>query len=1708
MKKILILLLLVVSVQGLNAQEFGNEWIQYNQKYYKFKIAQTGIYRIDYDALINSGIPVSDFTSANIQLFGREREQPIYVVDGGDNQLNQGDYILFYAERNNGWLDSLLYENPSDIGNPVVSMYNDTINYFFTWNASSNNLRFTEENDQNFNAYTPAPYWLYKLESTHGGFYLEANKTIINTNPPVTFTLSKYEPGEGWGYGHANGVPNGHTQDIGLSTLSPFISSGAPAVKFHAKVVPNSSNGHHYQWRIGSNYMLIDDIYQGYSLRVTNTTFPASLLGNGSTTLNWRIINDQGAPTDFQSITHYSIVYPKLTTLNGLNKDRFFITNSTTSNKIRLDISNANLTNPIAFVLGSIPKRVELSLNASGVWQGIISNSNNGQDQEMILQDLSTVQAIASLTPVTPSAYFTNYTASNIESAYLAIYHPNLEQASFEYITYRSSQEGGAYNVLPANVNELFLQYGGGIDKHILGIRRFALQIYSLSTEKPVGLFLMGKGLSEREFSRFNATNYALNLIPSYGYPSSDIDITSYYQGSGLMPVIPTGRITAYNNAELLDYLEKVKVYEQQQIQTSVYNQETKDWQKHVMHLAGGSSSPQQVSFQGSLNQMKSIIENQNFGGEVTSVFKTSSAPLDPTILTAVSERLEAGISLMTFLAHSSANGFEINVDDPTNWNNAGKYPIVIGNGCYPGDIFATTPSTSDRFVKAQNEGAIAFIGPVKLGFDSPLVEYCKVLYNKFSVSEYGETVGSQMKSTINQIQSVGINSLTELTTSSMLLHGDPMLRLNWHAKPEIDITSQSIFVNPQNINLSVDSIEFNVILTNLGRSIVDTFQLEVRRNFPFTNIDSVYTKNIPFLHYKDTVTFKIPLQANIGTGMNNFSVKADIPTVIPEQYEEITNNTVEYPFIVNIDGIIPVVPYEFAVVPRDSVTVMGSTINPIATYKTYRFEIDTTDLFNSPFRKFALVSGFGGVKKVNPSQWININSNLPSPLTCIDSTVYFWRCAVDSTDLQWRESSFQYIINKEGWGQDHFFQFKKNDFYSLNYNRDIRKREFDTVTRKFFCGVYDNANTDYERFNTMFELDNQVVGYGHCMGGALHVAVFEPNTLNNWKTRWGQEQTHYYGNFNDNGGCAPEAMNFFGFNQSDVNQLTGFQGMLDAVPDGHYVLIYSTRFANYTNWSLIHPSIFNTFQNIGSQVIQPGMDNASFIIFYQKGNPSSFVEVHAAHNPSPSTIPHEYITLELDLKGTNTKGYEYSPIIGPASEWKTIYWKQDPEETVYGDSTRLFIQALNSNGELQLTIDTLFSRNDSILNFNSIIPANQYPFIRFGALKKDTINATPAQIDRWHVLFSPVPEAAIDGSSMHVWTANSTTTEGQDVSFAVDVINISSIPMDSLLVHYWVEDADRNIFPISYPRQDSLRVPDILRDTITFSTNDLAGINTFWMVINPYIDATMTNQDQIEQFYFNNVLQVPFQVQGDDVNPILDVTFDGRHILNGDIIDPASEIVITLKDENPYLIMNDVSDTSRFFVYLTYPNGVQKKIPFIDGSGNTIMQWIPADAQHKKFKIIWPNEFLEDGIYKLSVQGSDRSGNLSGDLDYQVSFEIIRESSITYMMNYPNPFSTSTRFVFTLTGTEVPDEMIIQIMTVTGKVVREITEDQIGTIRIGRNVSEYAWDGTDEFGDPLANGVYLYRVLTQLKGEDIKHRQSGADQYFKKEFGKMYLMR
>jgi hypothetical protein len=240
-------------------------------------------------------------------------------------------------------------------------------------------------------------------------------------------------------------------------------------------------------------------------------------------------------------------------------------------------------------------------------------------------------------------------------------------------------------------------------------------------------------------------------------------------------------------------------------------------------------------------------------------------------------------------------------------------------------------------------------------------------------------------------------------------------------------------------------------------------------------------------------------------------------------------------------------------------------------------------------------------------------------------------------------------------------------------------------------------------------------------------------------------------------------------------------------------------------------------------------------------------------------------------------------------------------------------------------------------------------------------------------------------------------------------------------------------------------------------------------------------------------------------------VTFDGIPILNDDIVSAKPNIRIQLKDESKYLPLDDTSLVS---VQLQYPDNILRAFTY----ASYTLHFTPANiTSGDNTAIVDFNPSLSaDGQYQLIVHGKDKSNNAAGIQPYTVMFRVYNQAMISEVFNYPNPFTTSTAFLFTLTGSQLPQNIRIEILTVTGKIVKEITREQLGEIHIGRNITQYKWDGTDQSGQKLANGVYLYRVITNLNGTSLDHftttdgngNEVDTGRYFKAGYGKMYLMR
>ena len=80
--------------------------------------------------------------------------------------------------------------------------------------------------------------------------------------------------------------------------------------------------------------------------------------------------------------------------------------------------------------------------------------------------------------------------------------------------------------------------------------------------------------------------------------------------------------------------------------------------------------------------------------------------------------------------------------------------------------------------------------------------------------------------------------------------------------------------------------------------------------------------------------------------------------------------------------------------------------------------------------------------------------------------------------------------------------------------------------------------------------------------------------------------------------------------------------------------------------------------------------------------------------------------------------------------------------------------------------------------------------------------------------------------------------------------------------------------------------------------------------------------------------------------------------------------------------------------------------------------------------------------------------------------------------------------------------------MTVSGRVVRDIDLGSQEELRVGTHQTNFTWDGTDEYGDQLANGVYLYRVIARSNDEEVKRHDNGTDHYFEGNLGKVVILR
>jgi hypothetical protein len=125
----------------------------------------------------------------------------------------------------------------------------------------------------------------------------------------------------------------------------------------------------------------------------------------------------------------------------------------------------------------------------------------------------------------------------------------------------------------------------------------------------------------------------------------------------------------------------------------------------------------------------------------------------------------------------------------------------------------------------------------------------------------------------------------------------------------------------------------------------------------------------------------------------------------------------------------------------------------------------------------------------------------------------------------------------------------------------------------------------------------------------------------------------------------------------------------------------------------------------------------------------------------------------------------------------------------------------------------------------------------------------------------------------------------------------------------------------------------------------------------------------------------------------------------------------------------------------------------------------------------------LENGPHRLKIKAWDAANN-STEVVIEFIVQQSSELSLNHVLNYPNPFTTKTQFWFEHNQPAVDLKVMISVLTVTGKLVKQLRKT-INTS--GNRFCELEWDGSDDFGNKLARGVYLYQLTVSLPTGESK---------------------
>ena len=1443
-KHIILSAFLCLIAFSISAQQLGNEWINYGQSYYKFKLHQNGFYRIPIASLTNVGFPNS-VLGDQIQVFKDGIEIPIFVSTSA--ALTSTDYIEFYGEKANGNLDKRLFQDTTLQLNPSQNLTSDTSYYFITFNSNPGHNRFVPVANNLTNLPAKENYCLvsqqlnYRNEFTSGPSATEGQYQLPEL---LNLNLSQYQK-EGYVKKFTTAMDS-----VILTCVNPYTDISAPSATLNTTVVGRSYLSSHTLQVFANGTLLADTTYPRFDfVRLNETVHMNTISGANSFTFLYK---PSGISSDRYGIVNLDFTYP--VTFDFTNATSYSFQLEPQNNVRYIEVTNFNKGGfqPVlynrttsTYMIGdtSVAGTIRFALPASLVTQNYTLQSRNA----------ATLNLVQNLNPIT----FKNFTLAAQHGNFIIITDSrytndgNGNNYVEAYRAYRNSAAGGSNQAIVAYVNDIYNEFGYGYEFSSLALKNF-LQYASTNpswSNTPKHAFIIGKGLEYNVFLSYKASTYnsfPFYAVPTFGQPGSDLLLTDFNKND--KPMLSIGRLSAFNANDIKTYLDKVKDHELNQ-NSAQHNADTKLWSKRVLHIAGATDPAQLSPILDALIRQKTIISKPNFGGNAVVVAKSSSAEQESINNTTIDSMINIGSGIVQFFGHSSASTIDYGLDFPEKYTNYKNYPLIIANGCGAGNIFLYTGQKylSERFLFTPNAGAIGFLASVNTGFSGYLGFYTDSLYVRMATSMSDQSIGNQLINNVTSLISLpNFNNdfLFKMHTHQIILNGDPAVKVTNSTFPDYSIELKDVILSNDDLTLAMDSFEMEIKYHNLGKYTIDSVELLVQRRLSDNSLKIIYAQKIPGFSYEYVVRIKMPILGEMGKGTNQFIVSIDKSNVIAEKSN--TNNEVVKSVFIRGGGIKPVYPHEFSIVNNQVLTLKASTMNPFEDIQNYMFELDTTAQFNSPIKSSQQITSSGGVVEWTPSMIYQ------------DSVVYYWRVAVNDGSNHWEGSSFIYLASSStGWNQSHYDQFTRNEFNSITLDSASRRYNFTSTTKLLQVqNVCMNGASPFTYIwpeylikmngSTLYTFGcDPYPGYSSLQFVVIDTLTGKPwlNTRPDPNIAMGK-----YGSFDPcritNAGIKEDPFFEFSFLSPTSRKLA--MDFIDSIPSGYYVMIQprlcvgsgcgtvNTTFVRHWKADTAtlgsNVSLYHKMKNMGFTTIDSLYRNRPMILWTKKNEPNSVKQYVGAD----ATVK---LYGEFDYKILTTNANIETPKIGPANSWTEFKRNLFTQDLGIGDTTRFMIYGVKNANE-----DVLLAtvKNDTSLAF---IDADLYPYLKVVVNYSDVNNRTPEQLNYWRILFVTKPEAALNPAALYT-VENTIQPEVKKIRFAIE--NLTDMPMDSMLISFSIYDRFNTKISTVTKRYKPLPSSDTIQIEYNLSTENLYSNMKFEIEVNPL-------NDQIEQFHPNN---------------------------------------------------------------------------------------------------------------------------------------------------------------------------------------------------------------------------------------------------------------